>query len=220
MSSLLRVPSILRAAEHRALSDITLSGSVLDLGGNKDSEYQSLFCGKYAITTLNLYPDTMPDVLHDLETPLPFASASYDGVLLINVLEHIFNYRALLAESVRVLGPGGTLVIIVPFLFPIHPSPRDYHRFSEDTLKKECSALGLEEIAVLPLGTGVFSARYLMLDRLLPSPVRFFRYYTFRYLAGLLDSVLAFLSRMLGKKYDAADYALGYCVTARKSRET
>ena len=35
------VPSLLRLEEHRAFSNIALSGKVLDLGGDKNSEYTS-----------------------------------------------------------------------------------------------------------------------------------------------------------------------------------
>ena len=210
-------PSLLRIAEHAALSEVTLTGSVLDIGGDKNSAYQSIFKGTYSLTTMNLDPKTSPDIVGDLEESLPLANALYDAVLLINVLEHIFNYRELLDESVRVLKPQGTLVIIVPFLFPVHPSPHDYHRFTAETLRKECEMRGLEDIVITPLGSGVFSARYLLLDRLLPSPLRLFAYFTVRYVAACLDALFILLTGVLGKRYDPAHYALGYCVTALKS---
>ncbi|PHM21773.1 MAG: hypothetical protein CK604_05270 [Curvibacter sp. PD_MW3] len=45
---------------------------------------------------------------------LPFAEASFDSVLLDNVLEHIEQPSNLLAEIARVLRPGGHLLIGVP----------------------------------------------------------------------------------------------------------
>lgn len=217
MKSLFEIPSLLRIAEHAALKDVVLTGSVLDIGGDKNSAYQSLFQGEYTLTTMNLDAKTAPDITHDLETPLLVDDALYDGVLLINVLEHIFNYKELLSESVRVLKPGGQTVIIVPFLFPVHPSPSDYHRFTEETLRKECTLRGLKNIKIIALGSGVFAAQYVMLDRLLPSPLRFVGYFSFRYVASLLDLLFVILTRLLRKKYDPAHYALGYCVTAIKA---
>lgn len=208
--------TLLRRAEHEALTHITLEGKALDLGGDSRSTYRQFLKGSPAFTILNFSPESAPDIVHDLEQPLPVDSSSYDGVLLINVLEHIFNYQQLLAESARVLKPGGKIVVVVPFSFPVHPSPRDYWRFTGEALKKLLVDLGFQNIAITSLGSGVFSARYVALDRLMPSPIRFVSYYTCRYIVRALDMLFTSTARALGKKYDPADYALGYGVTATK----
>jgi ubiquinone/menaquinone biosynthesis C-methylase UbiE len=165
---------------------------------------------------VNLDDKTKPDIFHDLEEPLPVASASYDHVLLINVLEHVFNYRQLLAEAARAVKPGGTVVIIVPFLFPIHPSPSDYWRFTAETLRKECALAGLTIDTLAPLGGGVFSARYLLLDRLMPGLVRACVFWYDQHVIRAGDAIFTRFARLLGKKYDPADYALGYAVIAHR----
>ncbi len=208
--------SVLRVEEHKALSTLTLNGSILDIGGDKNSEYQKLIKGNHTITTVNLDEKSKPDIYHDLEKPLLLQKEQYDHVLLINVLEHIFNYKTLLEESIRVMKPGGTIVIVVPFLFPIHPSPNDFHRFTAQTLQKELELVKAKNIKIQALGKGVFTARYLMLDRLLPSPIRFLSYYTDRYCAYFADWLFLKVSKILGKKYRIEDYPLGYCVTAQK----
>ena len=45
---------------------------------------------------------------------LPFASASFDAVLLVAVLEHTREPWRLLAEARRVLTPGGRAIVVVP----------------------------------------------------------------------------------------------------------
>jgi 2-polyprenyl-3-methyl-5-hydroxy-6-metoxy-1,4-benzoquinol methylase len=47
---------------------------------------------------------------------LPFASAEFDRVVIVDMLEHVPDDRAFLREVARVLKPGGTLVINTPHL--------------------------------------------------------------------------------------------------------
>jgi SAM-dependent methyltransferase len=51
-------------------------------------------------------------------TALPFPDRTFDLVICSEVLEHIPGHQAALAELVRVLKPGGRLVISVPRYFP------------------------------------------------------------------------------------------------------
>jgi N-acetylglucosaminyldiphosphoundecaprenol N-acetyl-beta-D-mannosaminyltransferase len=55
---------------------------------------------------------------------LPFASESFDAVTMIEVLEHTDGDTKVLAECIRVLKPGGLLVLFVPnkfYPFESHP---------------------------------------------------------------------------------------------------
>lgn len=45
---------------------------------------------------------------------LAYPDASFDVVIATEVLEHIFNYRAALRELIRILKPGGTLILTFP----------------------------------------------------------------------------------------------------------
>lgn len=51
-------------------------------------------------------------------TKLPFADGCFDAVICAEVLEHIPENRAAVAEMLRVLKPGGDLVVTVPRFFP------------------------------------------------------------------------------------------------------
>ena len=210
------IPSLLRSAELDALAAIELHGNVLDLGGVKDSSYLRVFKGDFAVTTVNIDAKAAPDIMCDLERPLPVGDGTYDHALLINVLEHVFGHKALLQETARVLKPGGSAVIVIPFLFPVHPSPEDYHRLTESALRRELQVVGFKDIRVTPLGAGVFSAQYLLIDRLLPSILRFIAYYTIRYAVLTLDAVFSATACASGRRYQPSDYALGFCAVARK----
>lgn len=50
----------------------------------------------------------------EAERPLPFADASFDTVLSLQVVEHVGDRDLYLSEARRVLRPGGHLVLITP----------------------------------------------------------------------------------------------------------
>lgn len=211
----MEVPTLLRLAEHEALKTIRLSGKILDVGGDAQSSYRNLLGGDHSFITINLDAKTSPDIFHDLEKPLPLGDDMFDHAVLVNVLEHVFEYRQLLRESVRVVKTQGSVIIVVPFLFPVHPSPLDFHRFTEDALRRECEYVGMDVANILPLGSGVFAARYVLLDRLLPRPLRLVSFYTVRHMIIYADMFWSCLARIMRKKYRAKDYALGYVVEGR-----
>ncbi|MEO5565677.1 MAG: class I SAM-dependent methyltransferase [Luteimonas sp.] len=54
-------------------------------------------------------------VRHEDVTALAFATASFDVVVSLDVLEHVPDFRAALREFARVLRPGGLLLLCVPY---------------------------------------------------------------------------------------------------------
>jgi len=55
-----------------------------------------------------------PDLVLDLENPLPFQDNSFDLILAYHILEHIRNFKQLMLELWRILKPGGLLKVKVP----------------------------------------------------------------------------------------------------------
>jgi SAM-dependent methyltransferase len=53
-------------------------------------------------------------VAADLGLSIPFRSGSLEGATLIEVIEHVFDADALLAELARVIRPGGWVVLTTP----------------------------------------------------------------------------------------------------------
>lgn len=69
------------------------------------------------------------DVRGELQA-VPLRSSSVDCILCMVVLEHVSNPREVLLELARVLKCGGTLSMVVPFLWEEHQVPNDYFRFT------------------------------------------------------------------------------------------
>lgn len=70
------------------------------------------------------------DLLADLNQPLPIEDAVADTVLSLSVMEHLRDPQQFLSEAYRILKPGGTMVLQVPFMWSVHEAPYDYYRYT------------------------------------------------------------------------------------------
>lgn len=57
---------------------------------------------------------TLPNLGLALGEHMPFKDASFDVIMLHEVLEHVHNDRETLREAARILAPGGKVVVFVP----------------------------------------------------------------------------------------------------------
>lgn len=96
--------------------------SVLDAGCGTGRLLSDLERQRYRVTGLDILPDAVLRARTRLDggraevgdvTELPFADRRFDCVLLLDVLEHVDDRRAL-AEAARVLRANGLLVVTVP----------------------------------------------------------------------------------------------------------
>jgi|GEM_PF-2317771 SAM-dependent methyltransferase len=63
---------------------------------------------------------------------LPIADASLDGVMMVSVLEHLYDPLRAVEQVARVLKRGGVFFSYAPFYHPYHASPHDYFRFTQE----------------------------------------------------------------------------------------
>lgn len=213
----MKTPSILRRYEDKALATLEVAGDVLDIGGDTRSVYRQYFAHDSRVTTINLDQSAKPDFSLDLEKSLGGNGLEkrFDEVLLINVLEHIYRAEGLLADAGACARPGGRVVVVVPFLFPVHPSPKDFRRFTDEALRRMFSDAGCTDVTVQALGSGVFASTTLAFERLMPTPIRWLISTFVHPVVAVIDAAFAATARILGKAYLPSDYALGYIATAR-----
>ncbi len=126
------------------------SGRLLDVGVG-ERPHGKLFEGKvaryigleYPPMADNLSPGiwTMLERVHGIIDvwgdggALPFRDKSFDTLLALEVLEHVPEPDLLVKEFMRVLRPGGKLLLTVPFAAPLHQLPFDFQRFTEIGIK-------------------------------------------------------------------------------------
>ena len=92
------------------------------------------------------------DVEADLGAALPFADASFDTLILSDVLEHVAEPEHLWREMARLLAPGGHAFVNVPFLYGIHEAPHDYYRYTEFALRRFAERAGLATRVLVAIG--------------------------------------------------------------------
>lgn len=121
---------------HLASVSGVMTGTVIDLGGKRQrrrGEFQPPEDEPSRWIVVNIDPGTEPDLLCDV-TAVPVPGDSADCVLCTEVLEHLPDPKACVQEAIRLLRPGGTFIASVPFMYPVHPDPHDFQRFTPDGL--------------------------------------------------------------------------------------
>jgi SAM-dependent methyltransferase len=129
-----------------------IRGRVLDLGcGTKP--YRRLFPGATQYfgteTKRTFTPGGQADVTAFGEA-LPFGTGVFDAVICTEVLEHVPEPADLLREVVRVMRPGGVLLLTTPQTWGLHEEPYDFYRYTKYGLQYLFRKAGLEMVDVAP----------------------------------------------------------------------
>jgi len=119
---------------------------ILDVGAGH-GDFADIFIGRQAIL-LDVFPYPEVDVVCDLTHSVPFRPHSFDAVVLMNVLEHVYNSRALFAAINSLLKPGGVFVVAIPFLLKVHQAPYDFVRYTHFGLQRLGQDFGFELLSL------------------------------------------------------------------------
>ena len=104
-------------------------GSITEIGCEKHYRHERFFPNAERFVCSNISRNF--DVYLDItDNDLP--DDSIDNYLCVSVLQHVFNTRQVFSEIYRTLKPGGKLLLVVPFAYPVHDVV-DYWRFSPNS---------------------------------------------------------------------------------------
>lgn len=172
----------LRSKEVFKALETYCQGDVLDVGGwdfyltvkNKKIQYNSW-------TTL----ENVHEINLDLNINEPkfklvkgdgcnmdFKDNSFDTVINIQVLEHVFEPIKMIKEIARVLKSNGYGIFLIPQTGVIHYAPNHYYNFTKFWISEAMSRAGLEIVEIKPLG-GRWSSIASHLFHFFPQSLRF-----------------------------------------------
>lgn len=116
----------------REFARIPFNAAVANVGaGGKVEDLLRSYADKsgFTVTSLDIDPGRSPDILCDITCP-HLSKSSFDVIVMAEVLEHVSNPQAAINGLDYLLKPGGTIILTVPFIFPIHDRPYDYYRYT------------------------------------------------------------------------------------------
>lgn len=179
---------------YHAYSDPVTGVTCVDIGGTSHARHLDVEC--------------------DLNEPLPFPDASFDTIVLSDVLEHIARPELLWSEMARILAPAGELLMNVPFYYWIHAGPHDYYRYTEFALRRFVESAGLELVQLDVIGGAPEVLADIVAKNFVSVPVLGHAVAVF--VQWLTQAVTA--TRLGGKisRVSGATFPLGYFVIARK----
>jgi ubiquinone/menaquinone biosynthesis C-methylase UbiE len=199
--------------------------TVLDIGAGT-GPYRSLFSGCKYITHDKMPLDknqlrgntnyTQIDIVSDI-TSIPLENDSIDAIICTEVLEHVPYPIDAINEMMRILKPGGKLLITVPLGSGIHQPPYHFYGGFTPFFFKEVLNSQMDFIEINPNGNTYtfFYQEFLRFSKLNLNSKFFFILFPFSIVSIFMAFMIRFFDRLKLYK-DNFDFCVGYHVTAIK----
>jgi SAM-dependent methyltransferase len=143
-SEVLRVSALLREGQ-----------VVLDAGAGEARHRKYIKRGRYIALDAGYGEGTWDysqlDIRGGMES-IPLQDSSVDYILCMVALEHSRDPRRVLGEFSRVMKSGGTLILVVPFLWEEHQTPHDYFRFTRYGIQELIASSNFQIDLLCPIG--------------------------------------------------------------------
>ena len=212
-----------RRSLYKNVSDMEryVEGDILDVGcGSKP--YEELFSQKKSYTGLEIDIDETRqnpkvDAFYDGKV-FPFKDGHFDSVVAFEVLEHVPDPDIFLKEAKRVLKPGGTFLVTVPFMVEEHAVPFDYGRYTTAYLRLIFEKHGFEVIDARKIGCGITVISQelnFIIHRSIKTPNRYLSTAIRIFFISIIN-VFGILSSLIIRRYD--HLYLGTILAARKAK--
>ncbi len=145
---------------NKIVSGLPSEANILDVGAGH-GDFADIFTGrKYYSLDIVPYPEV--DLVADLGAVNPFRENIFDAVVLMNVLEHVYESRGLIKSISRILAPNGMVVFTVPFLLKVHQAPFDFSRYTPYFIENMAAEAGLQVESL----QGYYDPQYLLNESL------------------------------------------------------
>ena len=149
---------------------------------------------------------------------LPFADCTFNAIISQEVIEHLEHPQIAVNEIFRALSPGGTAYIQVPFIIGYHPCPKDFWRFTEDSLKQLVTIAGFIDITIeQSVGPAVGFYRVLVeFSSVFFSIIHKRLYIPAKIVSSMLFFPIKWLDTLMKNSEEANRIAGGFIVTCKK----
>jgi len=133
---------------HGLLSEMNPSVRVLDVGcgGQPFRRVIESLGACYFAMDVEQNEDDSVDFVAAIDGPVPeaiLAGGPYSLILCTEVLEHVADWQAAFASFVRLLAPGGVVVLTCPHFYQLHEEPYDYFRATTYAIETHAERAGL-----------------------------------------------------------------------------
>lgn len=201
----------------------TLEGKVLDVGCG-EMPFRFALTGDVQYTGIDVAAADSFGMTRDGSIQLfdgrqiPFPDDYFHHVLCTEVLEHAEDPEMLMAEMHRVLRPGGSLILTVPFSARVHHAPYDFHRFTFYRLAQMLSPFRQYDIAARGNDVATIANKLIVLSMALLQPRRQILLGVFLAILCAPVAAVFLLAAQLGiaLSMGSKDDPLGYAVRAYK----
>ncbi len=136
----------------RSAASLEPGARLLDIGAG-DAPYRELFDHVEYVThdwDNSIHEGGREADLLGSADALPVGDEEFDAALMTQVLEHVPDPAAVLAEARRVLTPGGSLFMTTPLTWELHEMPYDFYRYTSEGLSHLLAGAGFAGVRIEP----------------------------------------------------------------------